>query len=1002
MKKHVLIVTGACVLVLAVVAESPERTLTARWIWRAAAGEDDYNRWLLARRAFEVADAPRAANLRVTADTRYQLFINGAFVVDGPVKAYPEEYRYDSVDVARFLRPGTNVVAVRVHHWGRDTAQSVAVRPGLLAQLDWEDARGAHALGTDGAWRVRDDTSHDRTSPQVSAHLGFEEQFDARHEPEGWMWAGFDDAGWDMAEAFAAASGAPWRNLRSSGIPPLAKTVYPANAVLDARRVRPPRVAVAVNLGRCQGVDRKADNRARHRFVLAGILSSDRDQDATLLRPSAGFIFGRIRLSGADVDVRRDLLEAERQVIRLRRGDNPVIIVLDDQSEVEEHQFVLDADGQVTLRAAFGGGLWSVAGPYVPKHADWPRLSAAASLDELELFRAAFRDLEPREVIGADVHALTSHRRVLGPATVTAPGALACDNEQDTVVPPGDEDVELMVDLGREYNAHIGFEIQARAGTVLDGNVFERFHEGVPQWSWRNRSSFRYVAREGWQAYRTMRHFGGRYLALTVRARPDEVRIRRVQAVATHYPVADRGVFFCSDALLNDVWRVCRQTLLSCMEDTFVDCPLYEQSFWLGDARNEALACYALFGEAALVGRCCDLGGESLARGELAAMRVPTRWPRVIPAWSFLWLRMCWEHYVYTGERETLVGLHYPRVRRMLDACLERYRDERTGLFSIQSWQFFDWVDGLDTNHKIVLHNNTFLVDSLRLGATMAELAGEEAVAARYRAEAARLTGAINEHLWDEARGAYVDSLHNDGAKSTAAARPFNTLALLHRVVPPERAERVLAVALGERTEGVTPFGSPFATLYLLELLGETGRVGAMLDVIRELWGGMLDSQTTTFWESFATGNLGGGRYPTRSYCHAWSAGPAHVFGRYLLGATIEEPGGRRIALTPRVDLLDRVEGTVPLAFGEIRLSWRRGDDQSAALTVEASPGILVTVRPPAGWRFDNGDESVALDAGVRRLLLLRRQGGRESDSRSGQVGRRESCNEYACFVSRL
>jgi len=467
---------------------------TAQWVWRPMApGEDDVNMWMLARREFEVDGPAKTAVLRVSADTRYQLFINGQFVIDGPVKAYPEQYRYDRVEVARFLRPGPNAIAVRVHHWGRDTAQNIAVRPGLLVQLSWEDNRGAHTLGTDDTWRVIEDAAHDTRSPQVSAHLGFEEQYDARREHLGWMKAGYDASAWEAADAFSSVADGPWLNFRHSGIPPLAKTVHSAIAVLSIRSVRPPQVIATINVGRSQGIARKENNRNWHRFVLAGIVSSDRDQDAVVLRPSAGFIFGRIRMPGVDIDVLEDLLMPERVDIQLLKGDNPVILVLNDMSEVEEFQFALDADGAIELRAAFGKGPWSLAGPFTLDDADWPAISAAATVADLEPFRSRFRDLEANEIIGADVHALTSHRRELGPARVIEPEAMVIDNEFDAVIPAGEDDIELMIDLGKEYNAHVHFQIHAPAGVIVDANIFERFHDHAPQWSWRNRSSFRYV-----------------------------------------------------------------------------------------------------------------------------------------------------------------------------------------------------------------------------------------------------------------------------------------------------------------------------------------------------------------------------------------------------------------------------------------------------------------------------------------------------------------------------
>lgn len=953
----------------------PQATWQSSWIWRPTTeGYDAYNRWMLARRTFDVRGTARCAVLRVSADTRYQLFVNGAFACDGPVKAFPEHYRYDQVDISRFLLPGANAIAVRVHHWGRDTAQSIAVRPGLLVQLEWEDESGHHVVGTDESWSTCDDLAHDPRSPVVSAHLGFEEQYDARRERPGWMLAGHDTSGWEAAAVIASAADGPWADLSHSGIAQLAKDPVLPSSVLGARHVRPPRIASAINVGRCQGIDRKAEGRNPHRFVLAGILHSECDQDATAHRPSAGFEFGRIRIGDTQLDVAKDLLQPEHAIVRLRKGDNPIVVTLDGASEIEEFQFVLDAGDGVTLRSAFGEGPWALAGPFQPTDPTWKKLRAANTLSDLEPHRDRFRALEPREIIGTDVHALTCFRRELGPAELVGPSNLVTGNEEDTIIPAGTEDVELVLDLGREYNAHITLQVCAPEGVAIDGNIFERFHDGAPQWSWRNRSSFRYITRAGWQEYQTMRHFGGRYLALTVRARPTEVRIRRVGALSTHYPVADRGAFACSDALLENVWRVSRQTMLCCMEDTFVDCPLYEQSFWLGDARNEALVCYMMFGDSRLVRRCAELGGESLARGDLPHMRVPTRWPRVIPAWSFLWLRMCWENFWYSGDRDALISRSYPDARRMLDTCLEKYMDPATGLFSITAWQFFDWI-GLDNGHRIVTHNNTFLVDSLRLGARMADVAGDPPTADRYRAAADRLVARINDHLWDDARGAYVDSIHNDGKRSTNVSRQINTLALLHGIVPPDREKRVLPIVLGESSRDVIQFGSPFATLYLLEYLGETGRVAPMLDVIRELWGGMMDAQTTTFWESFANGNLGGGRYPTRSYCHAWSAGPAYVFSRYLLGARIDEPGGSRVTIAPRADCLPRAEGTIPLPNGEIRVAWNPRPDGSVRLSTTPSRAINVTFRAPPGWRIlDQEKTALELPPDKPTTLILLRQ----------------------------
>ena len=331
---------------------------------------------------------------------------------------------------------------------------------------------------------------------------------------------------------------------------------------------------------------------------------------------------------------------------------------------------------------------------------------------------------------------------------------------------------------------------------------------------------------------------------------------------------------------------------------------------------------------------------------------------------------MCWENYWYSGDEELLVNRYYPAVRTMLDTCLDQYMDPKTGLFSIQAWQFIDWTE-LDNGHKIVTHNNTFLVDTLRLGARMAKIARDWDSAERFQKAADDLAARINEHLWSEDRGAYIDSIHNDGERSTSISRQINTLALLHGIVPDEREASVLAVAM-DPSDAVVQFGSPFTTLYLLELLGERGEAGQMLDVIRDLWGTMMDEQTTTFWESFATGNLGGARYPTRSYCHAWSAGPAYTLSRYVLGARLEEPGGTLVSVTPQLDLLEQAEGVIPLPSAAITLSWQRESDHAASIVLSVEGDVQATLQLPNGWSYVRKPEDSDVTCGNGEACQLR------------------------------
>ena len=82
------------------------------------------------------------------------------------------------------------------------------------------------------------------------------------------------------------------------------------------------------------------------------------------------------------------------------------------------------------------------------------------------------------------------------------------------------------------------------------------------------------------------------------------VRIQSLRLVESTYPVVEEGTFRCSDLELEKVYEISRRTLKLCMEDTFTDCPLYEQTLWVGDARSESLFAMSCFGAYDLVRRC--------------------------------------------------------------------------------------------------------------------------------------------------------------------------------------------------------------------------------------------------------------------------------------------------------------------------------------------------------------------------------------------------------------
>ena len=156
---------------------------------------------------------PDRAPARVTADSRYALFVNGQEVFRGPIRSQPRRLHYDLFDLAPYLQPGENVLAVYVKYYGTPKSYWMPAAPNLTLGktgiLVFEANLGAAGwLVSDASWKARkadawsDDWRNDIDDP-VGGGVPVE-IFDARRFPHDWRDAGFDDSGWGAAQVVPA------------------------------------------------------------------------------------------------------------------------------------------------------------------------------------------------------------------------------------------------------------------------------------------------------------------------------------------------------------------------------------------------------------------------------------------------------------------------------------------------------------------------------------------------------------------------------------------------------------------------------------------------------------------------------------------------------------------------------------------------------------------------------------------------------------------------------
>ncbi|MFZ9682652.1 MAG: alpha-L-rhamnosidase N-terminal domain-containing protein, partial [Cephaloticoccus sp.] len=188
---------------------------SAQWIWPEDHRWDLHNAFVLFRRDLTLDRGPRRAPLCITADQSYQLYVNGAFVCRGPARGFQHSWPYDEIDVARWLVPGRNVLAVRAHNPGLSNFQYHSESyAGLLVHARW----GRVHLKSDATWRCRVQPGLRRDPVQNSHQLFTQEHYDAREGLAGWMNTDFDDADWS-APVLWPQGRMPWLSLEPRGIP---------------------------------------------------------------------------------------------------------------------------------------------------------------------------------------------------------------------------------------------------------------------------------------------------------------------------------------------------------------------------------------------------------------------------------------------------------------------------------------------------------------------------------------------------------------------------------------------------------------------------------------------------------------------------------------------------------------------------------------------------------------------------------------------------------------
>ncbi len=227
--------------------DPPQREWHASWVTHPTASLREPV-VLHFRRTLELASTPPAYPVRVSADNRFVLYVNGKRVGDGPARGDLTHWRYERFDLAPYLHTGQNLIAATV--WNFGVYAPIAQMSDRTAFL-LESEAAKDSISTPDGWFVEEEHGQ-RPLPRVAngfwAYMaaGTGEETDAAHYDWTWDSPAVNASSWvpvaspmresiyatvNKAHSATVTGDNPW-GLVPDLLPPMAYIPAPAGSVV--------------------------------------------------------------------------------------------------------------------------------------------------------------------------------------------------------------------------------------------------------------------------------------------------------------------------------------------------------------------------------------------------------------------------------------------------------------------------------------------------------------------------------------------------------------------------------------------------------------------------------------------------------------------------------------------------------------------------------------------------------------------------------------------------
>ena len=904
----------------------------AKYIWFNN-HDKSRNPYAAFRKTFEIKNISevKSAVLNIFADTVYKLYVNGKFIGFGPVRFDPKYPQYDSYDLLPHLIEGVNVIAVLANFHGHKTFKNVPEQAAMIAWGNIGEGNSSIDLATNsGNWKCVEYAAHTRYTPKLSFALNAQIFYDQSKFDENWIKPEYDDSNWNNAVEINGQD--CFGELAPREIPFMSMQSVP---VATKTRIFP--------------LDNKHEDLYSFYIELPYTLDTEKPQtrykdsvdwETYIYSPHAQDIISSVLYDTVWVngEICEPKLEDEAKPLRynfimsLNKGWNHI------RGNVKIYQDIFEC----YLSLPRGKGL-------------------ILSADKNEISNGRFfkytkinlKDDEPEWVYAAAQDKAQSPCREASWDTYAHSVEIAEADKlngfifRKSLYPDG---FTLIFDMEHMRLVFPHFIFTGVKGAAIDLLYADRYwsdNKHIRQQSWIPLGE-RLVCSRDSVDWSPIQPRGFKYLNITVRNTQGDVKLENIDFISAHYPVKKSGSFECSDPALNNIWKMCALTQEINMEDVYEDCVDRERGLYTLDTLIQYHNNLACFGDHKLMKRSLELYAQSTHESGQFRCIYPNTGDYILPDFSLYAVEAFYSYYLYTGDKK-LIETWWDSLMTNLNVfnalsderadyllCADpsdksNKNDRRTGHLGDGGWTNNKGVNCIfSCLYLIALRGAEFLAGEINKNKDFGDIKNRIKV----------LETSIPKAFWDEQKGLFADNL--DMRDFSPHASLF---ALRAGVVSDDKfqiiKENIEPLLLPFFKNGYDGFGgTSFSTsyaYYMLDSLYKAGLYNIAETCMKDGWGWVLSQglkTTPEHWDLAA------------SQCHAWTASPAYIMSRYILGVNFDiRQGLNNIIIDVKPGSIKWARGRFPHPLGDIEIEWRKDEDGRVRLKAKTPEGVTVQIK---------------------------------------------------------